>query len=95
MKNRSQAESPVRLKPSDLRIKHQCQQCERWHTAHAVPYGAPLALLVTGYCPHCGATYLSLREASEEGVCGAAQQLADHFLQAVVRNSQSGMQTKH
>ena len=84
-----------KLRAKDLRHKHQCQQGECWHTAHAVPYGAPLALLITGYCPHCGATYLSLREASEEGVSGAAQQLVEHFSQALVRNAQPGMQTKH
>lgn len=83
------------LKPSDLRIKHQCHQCDHWHTAHAVPYGAPLALLITGYCPHCGATYLSLREASEEGVGGAARQLADHFLQVAPFAEQPGFQTRH
>lgn len=86
---------PVLLKPSDLRIKHQCLQCEHWLTAHAVPYGAPLAFLVTGYCPHCGATYLSLREGSEEGVGGAAQQLIEHFLQVVPRKVQPDMQTRH
>lgn len=67
------------LKPSDLRLKHQCQQCQAWHAAHAVPWGEPLAFLVTGYCPHCGASYLSLRQGSKEGVAPAARQLADYF----------------
>ncbi len=92
MKNRS---GNVLFKLSDLRIKHQCQQCQHWHTAHAVPYGDPLAFLVTGYCPQCGATYLSLRHGSDEGVGGAAQQLAQHFLQAAPVMVQPGMQTKH
>lgn len=74
MKNRS-----GQLRPSDLRLKHQCEQCGGWHAAHALPWGEPLAFLVTGYCGHCGASYLSLRQGSKEGVAPAARQLAAHF----------------
>lgn len=95
MSNRNQSGSPVRLKPSDLRIRHQCTKCDRWHTAHAIPWGEPLALLVTGYCPHCGASYLSLRQASEEGIGGAACDLARHFLQIAPGAEQPDMTTRH
>lgn len=70
----------VLLKPSDLRIRHQCDQCGHWHTVHAVPWGDPVALLVTGYCGRCGATYLSFR--GTEGDAGpAALQLVHTLLQ--------------
>ena len=85
----------VRLKPSDLRIKHQCTKCERWHTAHAIPWGRPLALLVTGYCSHCGSSYLSLRQAGEDGIEGAANDLARHFLQIVPEAEQPEINTRH
>lgn len=70
----------VLLKPSDLRIKHQCSDCQAWLTAHAVPWGQPVALLVTGYCGHCGATYLSFR-GTEGDASPAALQLVSALLQ--------------
>lgn len=76
------------LRPSDLKLKHNCQKCGQPMTAHAVPWGSPLAFLVTGYCGKCGGTYLSLREGSEEGITGAAQQLIEHFHQVVLRKGQ-------
>ena len=94
MQNQLPPNDHVRLKPSDLRLKHQCQQCQQWHTAHALPWGAPLAFLVTGYCPKCGASYLSLRQGSEKGVSGAAQQLSDYFRQFTIHDHQD-MNTRH
>lgn len=85
----------MRLKPSDLRIKHQCTKCQHWMTVHAVPWGEPLALLVTGYCFRCGASYMSLREATGEGVAGAAQQLVDHFTQVVPGVVRTNTQTRN
>lgn len=85
----------MRLKASDLRIKHQCTKCDHWLTAHAVPWGEPLAMLVTGYCSHCGASYLSLRDASEEGIEGAALDLARYFLQVAPGLGQPDMKTTH
>lgn len=84
-----------KLRAKDLRIKHQCTKCQHWLTAHAVPWGEPLALLVTGYCGHCGASYLSLRDASESGIGGAAQQLSEYFLQAVPGTDLQDIKTKH
>lgn len=81
-----------RLKPSDLRLKHNCQQCGEWMTAHAVPWGEPLAMLVTGYCGKCGGTYLSLRAANEQGdAAPAALQLAGHFLQVFPGSSKPNL----
>lgn len=80
MNNQNRPGSPVRLKPSDLRIKHQCETCHHWGIAHAVPWGEPMALLVTGFCGHCGATYLSFR--AVEGDAGpAALHLVSTLLQ--------------
>lgn len=68
-----------RLRPSDLRLKHQCTKCGAWHAAHALPWGNPLAFLITGFCPHCESSYLSLRQGTSEGIGPAAQQLVEHF----------------
>lgn len=70
----------VLLKPSDLRIRHQCSDCGHWLTAHAVPWGEPVALLVTGYCGHCGSTYLSFR-----GVEGDAGPAALHLCHTLLQ----------
>ncbi len=80
MRNQSGPSANVRLKPSDLRIKHQCSTCGHWHVAHAVPWGEPVAMLVTGYCGQCGATYLSLRGVDGDAG-GAALQLCGTLLQ--------------
>lgn len=74
----------LQIKASDLRIKHQCTNCSKWYTAHAVPWGDPLAIFVTGYCTHCHETYLSMR--SVDGNTDAIQpmlQLVGHLLQCI------------
>lgn len=82
------------FKASDLRLKHQCAKCDKWHTAHAIPWGEPLAFLVTGYCPHCGASYVSLRETGE-GVSGAAADLSRYFGNYATPAPTQGPQTTH
>lgn len=82
------------FKASELRLKHQCAQCNKWHTAHAIPWGEPLAFLVTGYCPNCGASYLSLRDTGD-GVSGAASDLSRYFGNYATSAPIAGAQTRH
>lgn len=69
-----------KIKPSDLRIRHQCGSCQRWITVHATIWGEPHALLKVGFCGHCQSSYFGI-----DGMGGdaapAALQLVAHLLQ--------------
>nr|QBM91789.1 hypothetical protein pA22BJ1_p04 [Pseudomonas sp.] len=63
-------EENSKFKLSDLTLKRVCTSCSKPITAHGVPFGKPLSLLVTGFCEHCQSTYLSLDGLGND--CGPA-----------------------
>lgn len=70
-----------RIKPSDLRIKHQCENCHRWITVHATLWGEPYALLKVGFCSHCQHSYFGV-DGMGENAAPAVLQLVSHLLKS-------------
>ncbi len=67
-----------KIKSRDLRLKAVCNACGKPHTAHMVPYGEPMVLLITGWCEHCQSTKISF-DSPDGDVRVAAGQLAEFF----------------
>lgn len=68
-----------KIKPSDLRIRHQCGSCQRWITVHATIWGEPHALLKVGFCGHCQSSYFGI-DGMGENAAPAVLQLVSHLL---------------
>jgi tetrahydromethanopterin S-methyltransferase subunit H len=68
----------AKIKARDLRQKRLCSECGKPHTAHMVPYGEPMILLVTGWCEHCQSTKISF-DSPDGDVRAGAGQLAAFF----------------
>jgi hypothetical protein len=66
--------------PGDLYAEKACQQCGKAVRVKAVPFGEPMALLLTGVCGHCYSTVIAL-DAMDGDVRVAALQLAEMFHQ--------------
>lgn len=75
-------EENSKFKLSNLRLKRLCESCSKPMTAHAVPFGKPVSLLVTGFCEHCQSTYVSMDGLGKD-CAPAALQLAGHFLKTL------------
>lgn len=71
----------TRIKSSDLRIKHQCQNCSQWITAHATLWGEPHALLKVGFCTHCQHSYFGV-DGMGDNAAPAVLQLVSHLLKS-------------
>lgn len=68
-----------KIKPSDLRIRHQCGSCQRWITVHATVWGEPHVLVKVGFCVHCQSSYFGI-DGMGENAAPAVLQLVGHLL---------------
>lgn len=71
-----------KIKPSDLRMRHQCGCCQRWITVHATIWGDPYALVKVGFCGHCQSSYFGV-DGMGENAAPAVLQLVSHLLKQV------------
>lgn len=69
----------ARIKPRDLRIRHQCENCQQWITAHATLWGEPYVLLKVGFCGHCQHSYFGV-DGMGVDASPAVLQLVGHLL---------------
>lgn len=78
-------------RPGDLYVERICQECGDTVKVKAVPFGKPMALLLTGVCETCYSTLITL-DAMGGDLSGAALQLADMFHQV---GHAAHMRTQH
>lgn len=68
-----------KVDPCNLTHRCICDECGGVMKANAVPFGDPLALLITGVCQHCYSTRISVDAMQSGDVRTAAMFLAEFF----------------